>query len=152
MKKITCNLSIGPDIFVNIENVIDSPLDLKIRSNGLLDANEHAAMHVITEAIRCLSSGKNIDFHFNPVVNEEKDAELIRCRWERNGRLRVGDVTDKKFMHAETTTEALARNRAFTCHRRLLRILPARRPIQPKPSAKPITVKAEQHAEEEAEQ
>lgn len=104
----------------------------KVTQHGEADSNEHAAIHCIVEVIRCLALQQNIGHYFNPAIPHtdtgEEVQEYVKCQWTRSGKLFCAGPADKRFMHADNLEEALARNRTFTCTRRLYDMLPKKRP------------------------
>lgn len=122
---ITCNITLESEAFIQIECGKDGMPTM--RSSGTLNANESAAVHAVMETMRCLSTGKNIDHHFNPTINTEDDHTLMQCMWERSGRLKIVGPAKKRFMHADTPDAAMSRRRVFTCTKFVLRSLPTRR-------------------------
>lgn len=95
-----------------------------VRFSDILSAEEAAVVNVMVETLRCFSSGKSIDRHFNPTVDNAKQDELQCAMWGRKGELiHVGPAEDK-FLHASTVKEACSRKRKFTCFRSLLDKLP----------------------------
>jgi len=102
--------------------------DPVVRQQDIINADEHAALHLIVEILRCLSSGKNIDHHFNPTVDHITEDELVMCRWEtKSGKLRELGAATRHYRHAETLAEAVKRHRNFTCPKSLVAKLPKRR-------------------------
>ena len=98
------------------------------RSPEQLDADELAALNCIVECLRCLSSGKEIDHHFNPTLDNLLADEIMECRWEtRSGKLKIMKVAERRYMHANTVKEAMARHRNFTAPRSVVQKLPPRR-------------------------
>lgn len=122
--KYEINITMG-DRFIGIES--ETNREPAIRMDGTIEANEHAAIAAITEILRCLSWGKGIDSHFNPTEVHSDDYTILKCKWERSGKLKILDVSNKKFLHAETVEEAKSRSRTFTCYKNLFRQLPDKR-------------------------
>lgn len=122
---IECNLSIG-DKFVSIE--AKPGAEPRVRQTEILDANEHAALHAIVEVVRCLSTGKYVDHHFNPTLRESDSGVIVKCKWQKSGNLTLlaRDVK-KRFQHARNRDEAMRRHRVFTCDMNTYRLLPSRR-------------------------
>lgn len=124
-RDIRCNITLD-DLFVEISG--SSTSELRIRPSGTFTANENAAINALVETLRCLSSGKTIDRHFNPTRRHDEKPRVYKCKWERSGKLRVleEDATSK-FQHANSVEEALQRKRIFTCSSELYETLPKRR-------------------------
>lgn len=124
MKKYENNLTMG-STFVRIMAVEGSqPM---MESNGILTTNEAAAVNAIMQVLRCLSLNRFIDQAFNPTVSDEDRAEMVKCRWERSGKLACIGLATKTFMHANSVEEAMQRNRIFTCTRAVYNQTPKRR-------------------------
>lgn len=99
-----------------------------VRAPEQLDADELATLNCIVESLRCLSSGKSIDHHFNPTIDNFVADEVVECRWEsRSGKLKIFGVAERRYQHASTVKEAMARHRNFTCPRSVSEKLPSRR-------------------------
>lgn len=103
-------------------------MQVQVVSGGINNEQEQAFLFVVTECLRCLSSGKAIDLHFNPYDNSEDEVTIVKCQWGRTGCLRLlEEGITYKFQHATTPSEALQRNRNFTCSKALYRRLPQHR-------------------------
>lgn len=124
MKLYEWNLSIN-DTFVRLR--AEEGKEPVLQTTGILDANELAAVACVTQTLRCLTMGRHIGHNFNPTVSDEDRYQLVKCRWERSGKLKEIGPTDKKFHYAENVEAAMCMVRIFTCTRMVLVQLPRRR-------------------------
>ena len=96
--------------------------------NYRLTPNELLAVTVISETMRCLAEGRDLNLYFNPTEKPSDRTTLMRCMWERTGRLKIIGEAKDKFIMCNTLEEALAARRMFTVYKSLLRDLPSKRP------------------------
>lgn len=99
-----------------------------IKQSGEMDANTHAAVHVILEAARCLMKGISIKHYFNPTIDEDSAEVWVKCQWMRSGKLFCIGETTKKYHHVTKVDDAMMQKRTFTCTRALYHQVPKRRP------------------------
>lgn len=129
MAKVEANIYIGEggDYIgvVAIDGVVE------IRHNGSFDLNAVNAVSVIANTCSALSTGKNIGAYWNPTITEEREEEIVKCRWLRSGKLQlISETPERKCNHATLVGDAVARGRTFTCTRRVYRQLPAKRDVK----------------------
>ncbi len=127
--KIECNIWFGDEgrgVMIECEEAQDPT----VKTQGMLDASQHAASHFLVEIVRCLALGRSIDHHFNPALTTAKlqeQEQLVRCIWKKNGKLFMLGPSDKRWKHAHSAEEAIIKQRVFTCTRTVFDMTPKRR-------------------------
>lgn len=129
MTKYECNLTLG-SLFIQMQ--AEHGKDPVMKASGPMTANQMAGTNAIMQVLRCLSLDRMIDATFNPTYDEAAGNEIVKCRWERSGNLKLIGTVTGTYMHALSIEEAIQRIRIFTCPRHLFDRLPKKRQGKPR--------------------
>lgn len=107
---------------------------LKMTGDNKVTADEMAALAHINELLRRLRSGKIVTYEFDPFAFGDENA-MVSCEWLASGRLKLNMEDDgstprspsKRYDHAWSIADAMAKHRTFTCSMQLYMMLPRKR-------------------------